>query len=148
MVLPTKNGHFSYGKIVEEKSLEVDTLGDEFEEPEAMAHPGHRSRSALGETGLLKGFGWDFLGGLGDFLDKILMGFRFICFFYWIVTGLIAVTRELIRFLWEFMCFLWKVDPSNKTTETKEEVGTNGVASDTVMPSPFEMLLSKLHIAS
>lgn len=29
----------------EEKSLEVDTLGDEFEEPEAMAHPGHRSRS-------------------------------------------------------------------------------------------------------
>ena len=82
MVLPTRNGHLSHGKIVEEKSLEVDALGDEFEEPEAPhAHPGHRSRSALGETGLLKGFGWDFLVGLGDFLDKMLMGFRFICFF-------------------------------------------------------------------
>ena len=29
--------------------MEVDALGDEVEESEPVAHPGHRSRSALGE---------------------------------------------------------------------------------------------------
>ena len=31
--------------------MEVDALGDEVEESEPVAHPGHRSRSALGEMG-------------------------------------------------------------------------------------------------
>jgi hypothetical protein len=52
MDIPLKSNFFLLFFVnLQEASVEVDALGDEVEESEPVAHPGHRSRSALGEMG-------------------------------------------------------------------------------------------------